>query len=165
MIVSFDLDETLFVNPERVSTEPEMRFPWRMLYPDRLRAGAAELLLWMNTTGINLWIYTTSNRSERYIQNYFRYYRVRIDNVVNAPRHERDVQCNRKTPMPSKNPAYYHIDLHVDDEKSVYENGFIYGFRVFHLHEEDARWTEKLRKEIERIQRIKNQTGGISNGK
>ncbi|MCR4645807.1 MAG: HAD family hydrolase [Oscillospiraceae bacterium] len=155
MIVSFDLDETLFVNPEKVGTETELGFPRRLLYPDRLRKGAPELLQWMHESGIQVWIYTTSNRSERYIRNYFRFYDVQIDQVVNAVRHEKEVQRNRKDPLPSKYPAFYHIDLHVDDERNVYQNGVAYGFRVFLLHDEDPQWTDKLRQEIERIRRIK----------
>ena len=157
MIVSFDLDETLFVNPEAVHIEPAPKFPLDLVYRDRLRAGAPELLQWMNNSGIELWIYTTSNRSERYIRNYFKYYGVRIDSIVNAVRHEKEVQRGRKDPLPSKYPAYYHIDLHVDDERNVYENGIAYGFRVHLLHDEDPQWTEKLRQEIERIRRIKEQ--------
>jgi hypothetical protein len=155
MIVSFDLDETLFVNPAAVSIEEAPPFPRSVLYPDRLRKGAPEFLRWMHESGIQVWIYTTSNRSERYIRHYFRFYGVQIDQVVNAARHEKEVQRNRKDPLPSKYPAYYHIDLHVDDEMNVYQNGVAYGFRVFLLHDEDPQWTDKLRQEIERIRRIK----------
>ncbi|MBP0972837.1 MAG: HAD family hydrolase [Oscillospiraceae bacterium] len=157
MIVSFDLDETLFVNPAAVSIEEAPPFPRSVLYPDRLRKGAPEFLRWMHESGIQVWIYTTSNRSERYIRHYFRFYGVQIDQVVNAARHEKEVQRNRKDPLPSKYPAYYHIDLHVDDEMNVYQNGVSHGFRVFLLHDEDPQWTSKLRQEIERIRRIKEQ--------
>ena len=154
MIVSFDLDETLFVNPEAVSTEPAPKFPLDLVYRDRLRKGAPALLQWLNTSGIELGIYTTSNRTERYIRGYFKYYGVRIDSIVNAKRHDAEVQRGRKEPLPSKYPAFYHIDLHVDDEKNVWQNGIAYGFRVYLLHDEDPQWTDKLRREITRIRTI-----------
>ena len=48
MKISFDLDETLFVNPAEVPTEPELKFPYNKLYRDRLRKGAVELLKEIN---------------------------------------------------------------------------------------------------------------------
>ena len=37
MIVSFDLDDTLFVSPPEFQTENELTFPWNMIYKERLR--------------------------------------------------------------------------------------------------------------------------------
>ena len=38
MIVSFDLDDTLFVSPPEFETEKELKFPWKMIYKERLPA-------------------------------------------------------------------------------------------------------------------------------
>ncbi|MDE5937373.1 MAG: HAD family hydrolase [Ruminococcus sp.] len=154
MIVSFDLDETLFVNPEKIPAESKLKFPFCRIYRDRLRAGTVELLQYINNSGTKLWIYTTSYRSERYIRNIFRHYGIRIDNIINGKRHAEEVQGHKKEIMPSKYPAKYHIDLHVDDEISVYQNGIAHGFRVYLLRENDADWTDRLKAEINRIRRI-----------
>lgn len=154
MIVSFDLDETLFVNPEKVPTEKSLKFPLCRIYRDRLRAGTVDLLTWINKSDIELWIYTTSYRSPRYINNIFRHYGIRIDNIINGKRHAKEVQGSKKEIMPSKYPAKYHIDLHVDDEISVYQNGIAHGFRVYLLKENDTQWVDNLKTEINRIKRI-----------
>ncbi len=151
MIVSFDLDETLFVNPQKISIEKPLKFPLNKIYRDRLRAGTAELLQWINSTDIKLWVYTTSYRSERYIRNIFRHYGIRIDKIINGKRHAEEVQGSKKEIMPSKYPAKYHIDLHVDDEISVYQNGIAHGFRVYLLKENDSEWVDNLKAEINRI--------------
>lgn len=151
MIVSFDLDETLFVNPEKVPTENKLDFPLDRIYRDRLRKGTVELLQWINSNNIKLWIYTTSYRSERYIRNIFRRYGIEIDYIINGKRHAEEVQGSKKEIMPSKYPAKYHIDLHVDDEISVYQNGIAYGFRVYLLKENDTEWGDDLKTEISRI--------------
>ena len=52
MKISFDLDETLFVNPVEVPTEPELKFPYNKLYRDRLRKGAVELLKEINESAV-----------------------------------------------------------------------------------------------------------------
>lgn len=154
MIVSFDLDETLFVNPEKVPTEKPLKFPFNKIYRDRLRAGAVDLLDWINRSDIKLWIYTTSYRSERYIYNIFRHYNIKIDYIVNGKRHAEEVQGSRKEIMPSKYPAKYHIDLHVDDEISVYQNGISHGFRVYLLREDDNEWADNIKSEIKRVRGI-----------
>lgn len=154
MIVSFDLDETLFVNPEKIPVEKPLKFPLYRIYRDRLRAGAVDLLTWINKSDIELWIYTTSYRPPRYISGIFRHYGIRIDNIVNGKRHAEEVQGSKKEIMPSKYPAKYHIDLHVDDEISVYQNGIAHGFRVYLLKENDTEWTDKIKAEIIRIKKL-----------
>ena len=154
MIVSFDLDETLFVNPEKVPTEDNLSFPLNKIYKDRLRKGTFELLKWINNNNIELWIYTTSFSSERYIISIFRHYGIKIDNIINGKRHEKEIQKNNTERLPSKYPAKYHIDLHIDDEISVYQNGISYGFRVYLLKENDTLWTENIKNEILRIKKI-----------
>ena len=37
MIVSFDLDDTLYVSPNEFKTEKELGFPWNKIYKERLR--------------------------------------------------------------------------------------------------------------------------------
>lgn len=154
MVVSFDLDETLFINPEKIPAEKPLKFPLDKIYRDRLRAGAVELLAWINNSDIQLWIYTTSYRSERYIYNIFMHYGIRIDNIINGKRHAEEVQGSKKEIMPSKYPAKYHIDLHVDDEISVYQNGIAHGFRVYLLREDDTDWVKNIKSEIKRVRRI-----------
>ena len=90
MRISFDLDETLFVNPEKVPIEPELKFPYNKIYKDKLRKGSVELLQEISKSDCELWIYTTSNRSQGYIRRLFRRYGIRIDSIVNSERHERE---------------------------------------------------------------------------
>ena len=44
MRISFDLDDVLFVSPEKYETEPPLRFPYNRLFPDRLRKGTPLLI-------------------------------------------------------------------------------------------------------------------------
>ena len=44
MIVSFDLDDTLFVSPLEFETEKVLKFPWKMIYKEKLCFGTTELL-------------------------------------------------------------------------------------------------------------------------
>lgn len=153
MIVSFDLDDTLFVSETEFEVEPELRFPKNLIYKERLRKGTVELMHYIRDNGIALWIYTTSFRSERYIRGLFRAYGVKIDSVVNGERHAREVQADHAESLPSKYPSKYHIDLHVDDDVSVAQNGSVYGFNVFLIGGQDSEWVDKMKARIEKIRK------------
>lgn len=157
MRVSFDLDDTLFVDSEKFSVEKMLRFPLNRLYKERLRLGTVDLFGKLRESGIEVWIYTTSFRSERYICGLFRHYGIRLDGVVNGKRHAIEVQNGKREPMPSKYPSKYKIDLHIDDDISVKQNGDTYGFRVMIVGADDPDWDEKI---IERIKVISQIQGG-----
>ena len=155
MIVSFDLDDTLFVDPHNFDTEPPLRFPYKFFYKERLRLGTIQLLSKIQKNNISLWVYTTSFRSEKYIKSLFRCYGIKIDNVINGERHQKEVQGNKLQAMPSKYPSKYRIDLHIDDDVSVYQNGIRYGFKVFLIKNEDIDWVNNIWNEIERMKEMK----------
>ena len=144
MRISFDLDEVLFVSPANHKTEPELRFPLNKRYQERLRYGTADLIKRLQGLGYEVWIYTSSFRSERYIRSLFRCYGVSLDGVVNGDRHQAEVQRDRREAMPTKMPNRYGISLHVDDEAIVATYGKTYGFDVFQLDAQDDDWEEKI---------------------
>lgn len=154
MIVSFDLDDTLFVSPLTHETEKALPFPFNRLYKEQLRKGTISLIHQLQSQGDMVYVYTTSYRSESYIRNLFRHYGITFDRIINGAVHEKEVQGNKSEAMPSKYPSRYRIDLHVDDDKSVMENGKIYGFRVFWIDGQDDAWTEKILTELERIRKL-----------
>ena len=153
MRVSFDLDEVLFVNPEKYETEPAPRFPLNILFPERLRKGAPELIRQLQREGFEVWIYTSSFRTETYLKALFRQYGVRFDQVVNGLRHQKEVQRNRKQ-VPTKLPSFYHIGLHIDDEDAVIQNGQVHGFKTLRVYEPDPDWQEKILREARRLREL-----------
>ena len=144
MRVSFDLDEVLFVSPVTHKTEPPLRFPLNRIYKERLRLGTPELIRQLQKMGYEVWVYTSSFRSERYIRGFFRRYGVRFDGIVNGERHLREVQRNRKETLPQKLPNHYRISLHIDDETVICTNGRQYGYEVYQLDAQDDDWKEKI---------------------
>lgn len=151
MRVSFDLDDTLFVDPEKFKTEKALLFPLNMIFRERLRYGTVSLFKYLRERGIETWIYTTSFRSERYIRGLFFCYGIRLCEIVNGERHATEVQKNSQEGLPSKYPSKYRIDLHIDDDMSVKQNGDTYGFKVIIVGGDDEMWTEKIIAKIERL--------------
>ena len=154
--VSFDLDEVLFVSPDTHKTEPELKAPFNRIYKERLRYGTVDLIHTMQELGIEVWVYTSSFRSERYIRGLFRRYGIRFDGIVNGHRHMREVQGNRKETLPQKMPGKYQITLHIDDEAVIATSGRAYGFNVYLLDAQDDDWKEKILARLAQIVRTRN---------
>ena len=154
MRISFDLDDVLFVDPSSYETEDMLRFPLNRLFPERLRKGAVGLIRALQKEGFEVWVYTSSFRTETYIRALFRQYGVRFDHIVNGYRHKEEVQGKRAQTLPAKLPNHYRISLHVDDEDIVHRNGKEYGFRTMRVLEPDPQWADKVLAEARRVRRI-----------
>lgn len=153
MRVSFDLDEVLFVSPLTHKTEPPLRFPFNLIYKERLRLGTPELINELQSLGYEVWIYTSSFRTESYIRGLFKHYKVHFDGIINAQRHLKEVQRDNKMILPQKLPSRYRISLHIDDESVVCNMGPQYGFKTYQLDAQDDDWKDKI---IKRAEHIKN---------
>ncbi len=153
MRVSFDLDEVLFVSPDTHKTEKPLIFPLNKIFKERLRLGTTELINELQNLGYEVWVYTSSFRTEKYIKWLFRFYHVRFDGIVNAQRHLKEVQGNNKTILPQKLPSRYRISLHIDDENIVCSLGKQYGYNTYQLEAQDDDWKEKI---VKRAEQIKN---------
>ncbi|MCR5748202.1 MAG: HAD family hydrolase [Lachnospiraceae bacterium] len=144
MRISFDLDEVLFVLPETHKTEPSLIFPLNLIFRERLRLGTPELINTLQSLDYDVWVYTSSFRSERYIKLLFLCYGVIFDGIVNGNRHLKEVQKDNKTILPQKLPNKYRISLHIDDETIICSMGREYGFNVYQLDAQDDDWKEKI---------------------
>ena len=154
MRVSFDLDEVLFVSPQTHKTEPELAFPFNLIFRERLRLGTPDLIHRLQQLNYEVWIYTSSFRSEGYLRWLFRLYGVHFDGIVNGHRHLKEVQKNNKTILPQKLPNRYRISLHIDDEDVICSAAGQYGFRAYQLKAEDDQWKEKIIERAEQIKKI-----------
>jgi hypothetical protein len=164
MRVSFDLDEVLFVDPETHKTEPPLVFPLRLLFRERLRLGTPWLINELQALGYEVWVYTSSFRSESYIKWLFRFYGVHFDGIVNAQRHLREVQRDRKTVLPQKLPNHYRISLHVDDEEVICTQAQQNGFQAYRLDAQDDDWAEKIIRRAREISERERRIAGAHSG-
>ena len=158
MIISFDLDGVLFVDPKYYEIEPPLIRPLDRLFPDRLRKGTVDLIHRLQSENYKVWVYTSSYRRERYIKWLFWNYHVKFDKIINGFRHDKEVQRNRILRLPSKMPNFYQISLHIDDEESVVQNGKAYGFHVLRVSEPDPLWAEKILEEAGRVRSMEEKS-------
>lgn len=156
MKISFDLDDTLILSGENHEYEDAIKFPYSLFYKEKLRKGTLSLFNKLKELGYNISVYTTSERTEYYIRKLFKLHGIKLDLVINLPKHLALVQGKRNEIMPSKLPSKFNMDLHIDDDKSVKQNGIQYGFNVLIIDINDKEWTNKILTEAKRI--IKKQT-------
>lgn len=156
MRVSFDLDEVLFVSPQTHKTEPPLPFPLRNLFRERLRLGTPEVINRLQALGYEVWVYTSSFRTESYIRRLFRCYGVRFDGIVNGTRHLKEVQRSNKETLPQKLPNRYRISLHIDDEEIICSSAGQFGFRAYQLNAQDDNWGEKIIEQADRIRKLEH---------
>ena len=154
MRISFDLDDVLFVSPDLYETEPPLRFPLNKLFPERLRKGTVDLVHELQRQGFEVWVYTSSFRTEGYIKALFRQYGARFDGIINGDIHNKIVQRDRKVRLPQKMPQYFHISLHVDDEEAIIKSGRDHGFKVLKVYEPDPDWDKKVIAEANRVRNL-----------
>lgn len=165
MRISFDLDEVLFVNPNTHKTEKALPFPWKYIYKERLREGTPELIHSLQSNGFEVWVYTSSFRSENYIKGLFRKYGIKFDGIVNGTRHLKEVQSGHSQILPQKVPNRYKIALHVDDESVIISYGREYGFDTYQLDAPDDEWKEKIVEIAEAVRRKRERVRAGAGGK
>ena len=165
MRVSFDLDEVLFVDPLRYEIEKIPTKPQRIFFKEKLRKGTVDLFHELHKRGFEVWIYTSSYRSESYIRNLFRLYGLKPDGIINAQRHNKEVQSGHSRILPQKMPQRYQISLHIDDEENIIKSSRTFGFHALRVYEPDDHWEQKVIDEAERVRRLEKLHRGHNLGK
>jgi hypothetical protein len=144
MRISFDIDDTLVCGP---AVPAEQLVPWwrRWQYPELLRRGTQSLMQDLLRRQCDLWLYTTSYRSPRYLRGWFRSLGIRLGGVVNQYLHERIVGRQG----PSKYPPAFGIDLHVDDSAGVWLEGKRHHFAVVVVSPSGTDWASRVLEAVE----------------
>jgi hypothetical protein len=137
--ISFDVDDTLVCAPH-VPMEQFLPRLHRLWYTENLRRGTKSLMMELLRRRHQLWLYTTSYRSPRYLLGWFKCLGIPLEGVVNQVRHEKTVGRQG----PSKYPPAFGIDLHVDDSEGVALEGKSHGFRVVVVSPEDPDWVARV---------------------
>ena len=141
MRLAFDLDNTLIRCGHAFPLETPQRRIWaKLLRHEPLREGIKALADACRQRGWEVWVYTTSYRGTWHIRRLFWLHGIRLDGVVNQPRHDREARARC-----TKHPPSFGIDLLIDDSEGVRIEGERHGFRVLVVSPEDEEWTGKVR--------------------
>lgn len=143
MRIAFDIDGTLTPLGKGQFRSSSLPFPMRLIFREPLREGAVALMRDLQADGHDLWIYTSSLRSKRYLYLWLLWAGVRLGGVVNATVHASALRG--RAIGPSKFPPAFGIDLLVDDCAGVEAEGDRHGFRVVTVDPGDRYWASKVK--------------------
>ena len=145
MRLAFDLDNTLIRCSHDFPLEQPQRYLLaRVLGNEGLRLGTKALAEHCRQRGWEVWVYTTSYRSAWRIRRLFWLHGIRLDGVVNQPRHDREARARC-----TKHPPSFGIDLLLDDSEGVRLEEKRHDFRVLVVRPDDVQWVEKVRAALE----------------
>ncbi|TPG45383.1 hypothetical protein [Flavobacterium pectinovorum] len=139
MIISFDLDDTLISNKFELEKSNLLQ---QFLGLENLRKGTVDLFRELKKQKHQIYIYTTSYRSESRIKWTFYSYGVSVDFVINQQKHQKSIR--KKDMYCSKFPPMFNIDIHIDDSIGVEMEGYKYGFKTIIISEKDENWTQTI---------------------
>ncbi len=143
MRIAFDIDGTLTPLGNGQFRSASLAFPTRLLFREPLREGTVALMRELQADGHDLWIYTSSLRSKRYLYLWLLCAGIRLGGVVNGTVHANALRG--RAISPSKYPPAFGIDLLVDDSAGVEAEGDRLGFRVVTIDPDDVHWASKVK--------------------
>lgn len=145
--ISFDLDDTLVVYGDDRPRDPCLvPILLQYFFRDPLRQGSRALLHELHSRAVELWVYTTSRRSERSIRLWWRLNRLpRLSGVINQTHHEREMRQLGLARPPTKLPGHWQIDVHVDDSEGVrQEQPSHHAVQVIVVAPTDGNWASRV---------------------
>jgi hypothetical protein len=139
MKISFDLDDTLTGYGTLQETGQKGIFA-RFRYQEPIRKGTRELIQELTKLGHNSWIYTSSQRKENYILQWFASYKIPIVAAITGETNARRI---KGLPL-LKNPDAFAFDLHIDDEDIVLDASYSIKCKLLKIQRDDVYWTQKI---------------------
>jgi hypothetical protein len=146
MRISFDIDDTLIFYDK----EKRRQCRHKLLNGERLRDGTVELFRSLQKEH-EIWLYTSSLRSERVLKLCFLIKRIKIQRVINNAEHLLIIKERNITKPCTKLPTYYNIDLHIDDSPGVAMEGEEFNYNVLIISPNDNNWTDKIYNHINKL--------------
>jgi hypothetical protein len=151
MKIAFDLDDTLIPTNFDFSVGSKyLKYPLRHWFKEPLREGTVELLKELSKDH-QIWIYTSSLRSRKHIWLWFRWWGVSLNGVINYKVHSRKVKGTFYQKF-TKAPAFFKMDLLIDDSQGVKMECNQQGCRSLILDPADDNWTQTVKNALEEMQ-------------
>ncbi len=113
---ALDLDEVVFAAGEDVPLEEPLPYPWRKIYPERIRLGIPALFHNLSEKGYDIWLYSAQYYSTDSIQNYFRKYHVKVDGVITATGRQIEPSGESGKTLAKMITDKYRYTIHIDSQ-------------------------------------------------
>lgn len=133
--VSIDLDEVLLTDGVTIPVNSKIRFPFNKIITHNLRENSSLLLKELNHMGYDIWIYTGSYLSNRYIRTLLSLNKCKADGIVNGLNGKKKT-VNLKEIFHNK----YKTIVHINNEYISEVNTTTKEYDVKDLEQDSRKW-------------------------
>ena len=148
MRIAFDIDGLLVPMHNEFPVEKPAGWLAALLTKESLRVGTIALMRTLIADGHLIWIYTTSERTARYLIRWFGRQGIKLDGIVNGSAHMEWLRSQSAISC-SKYPPAFDIDLLIDDSEGVLLEGQRHGFDVVRIDPTDRNWIDRIIEAVE----------------
>lgn len=149
--IAFDLDDTLIPTTSSFAIGSQKSpFPLNLFFKEELRVGTVKLMQELSKE-YDLWIYTTSLRSEIYLKLWFYSLGIKLDDIVNHQVHKKALKGTKYAHF-SKAPKAFGISLLIDDSMGVKIECEKQGVDVLIVNEMDTEWVLRVKEAVKGIE-------------
>ncbi|MDO4866385.1 MAG: ParB N-terminal domain-containing protein [Clostridia bacterium] len=142
--VALDLDEVVFASGQDTAMEKALPFPANRVYKERLRYGVPALIRYFKTNGYDVWVYTAKYYSMEYIQHLFKWYGVRIDNIVTGTSRKGKADAEERKRLETLVTRKYPQMIHLDANSLVRIDRGTKSFEEFALSGNPRTWSQEI---------------------
>ncbi|MBR2281249.1 MAG: ParB N-terminal domain-containing protein [Spirochaetales bacterium] len=146
--ISFDLDEVLICDGKSVAADRSPRFPFNLIYRERIRQSIGACFKELGRLGFDIWVYTGSYRSKGYMEGLLRHHRAKVDGIMNG--------LKAKRPGSGISKAFkdkYKVIVHADNDSVVWIDTGTREFEDIKVSSDDD-WASQV------IQKVRQQMSG-----
>lgn len=148
MSVAFDLDEVLLVGANGFAEETRVKKVGKKAIPEKLRKGAIEAITALQSKGFDVWVYTASYMSEKYINAMFSLYGLKVDGIINGIKRKRDKEAEK---VIAESMKKYTHRLHIDNKSMVCTYVVKQDFDQFDFENGDEGWAKDIVATLDKI--------------
>ncbi len=150
--IAIDLDEVIFRMEEDEPLERPLPFPWRLMYPERIRLGVPALFHYLAKHGYDIWLYSAKFYSADYIQNCFRQYHVKITGVITAIDKRTHTAGNDGVKLETLISDNYRYTVHIDNDLLVQSRRGSKKYVEYSLRGASVDWSKDVMNAITQIE-------------
>ncbi|MBQ6374251.1 MAG: ParB N-terminal domain-containing protein [Clostridia bacterium] len=150
--VTLDLDEVVFVSEQDEAAEKALPFFAGRVYKERLRCGVPALFRYLKLNGYDIWVYTAGYYSMEYIRHLFKWYGVRIDNIVTGTSRKGRLDAADRKRLEALVANRYAYTIHLDADSLVRIDSGTRSYEEFPLTGDPRTWSQQIMEIIGRFE-------------
>lgn len=141
---ALDLDEVVFAGDDALPAEKSLPFPFRLMFPQRLRLGIPRLFRSLNVNGYDIWVYSRSYHSLDYVKALFGLYHVYVTGIVTGADRKRAKRLEGRVSIEKMISSHYDVTLSIDRDALLLVNHQTKAYKTLDLSGGPDEWSSEI---------------------